>query len=316
MQPWPRIGLGCASLGNPLIGDAEAEHVIARAIDRGIRFFDVAPLYGGGLAECRLGRALAESAMHRDEYVLCTKTGVTRPFGQGAIPPGGSRRREADVWDYSDRATRESVARSCERLGVERFDVVHLHDPDDHLDTCLDAWSTLDALRDEGTVNAIGIGSNAPAPIESLLDRARFDAFLLAGRYTLLDQTGAALLDRARNTGVRVVAGGVFNSGILGSWPPSSVTFDYVPAPDVLRERASRIATTCEKHRVPIGAAALHFVLRNPAVTTMLIGPTSIDELERSLEGIATDIPEALWNELQQCGLVAAAPHEELVHAN
>lgn len=311
-RPWPRIGLGCATLGTPppALPDADAQAVIAKAIERGIRFFDVAPLYGGGLAEVRLGSVLRASGLARDEYVLCTKTGVTRPFGQGAIPPGGSRRREADVWDYSERATRDSVDRSLERLGVGRLDIVHLHDAEDHLDACLEAYATLDRLRGEGIVGGIGIGSNLPDPVAHLLDRRRFDAFLLAGRYTLLDQTGAALLARARRDGIRAVAGGVFNSGLLASWPPASAdkaTFDYMPAAAERIERAGCIARICERHGVPLGAAALQFVGRNPAVTTLLIGPRTLGELESNLAALELPVPDALWTDLQAAGLLPVA---------
>jgi len=303
---WPRIGLGCATLGTPPPGlsDRDAEAVIATAIDRGIRFFDVAPLYGGGLAESRLGRMLR--GLPRDDYVLCTKTGVTRPFGEGAIPPGGTQRRENDVWDYSAAATRASVQRSLERLGVERLDVVHLHDAENHLDACLEAHAALAALRREGCVGAIGIGSNQAPPVATLLDRARFETFLLAGCYTLLTQSGAALLDRAHALGIRVVAGGVFNSGVLAAWPPPSPSFDYLPAPADVLERTWRIADICARHGVPLGAAALQFVLAHPAIATVLIGPRSIAELDQNLAALSCDIPAALWVELADAGCLPA----------
>jgi len=310
MPQWPRLGLGCATLGTPSPGlaDSDSEAVIAAAIERGIRFFDVAPLYGGGVAECRLGRALRASGLPRDEYVLCTKTGVTRPFAQGPIPPGGTRRREGDTWDYSERATRDSVQRSLERLGVERLDIVHLHDAENHLETCLEAWHALDVMRREGIVGGIGIGSNLPEPVDALLDRAQFDAFLLAGCYTLLTQAGAALLNRAQRQRIRVVAGGVFNSGVLAAWPPpassAAPSFHYEPAPAEVIERTGRVARICAKHAVPIGAAALQFVMRHPAVTTVLIGPRTIAELEQNLAAAGHPIPDALWTDLEAAGLL------------
>jgi D-threo-aldose 1-dehydrogenase len=297
-----RLGLGCASLGSPDISDRDAEAVIAAAVAAGIRFFDVAPLYGGGLAEARLGRVLRD--LPRDDYVLCTKTGVTRPYGQPPTPPGGMR-RGADVWDYSARATRESVGRSLERLGVERLDVVHLHDVEAHVDACLDAHAELARLRGEGVVGGIGIGSNLVAPVEQLLERARFDAFLLAGCYTLLGQQGAALLRRAHANGIRTIVGGVFNSGVLAAWPQPSPTFAYEPARADVRERTARIAGICARHAVPIGAAALQFVARNPAVTTLLIGPRSVDELTRNLAALHAPVPRALWDDLAEAGIIA-----------
>jgi D-threo-aldose 1-dehydrogenase len=298
---WPRLGLGCASLGSSDISDRDAECVIAAAIAAGIRFFDVAPLYGGGLAELRLGRALRD--LPRDGYVICTKTGVTRPFGASPTPVSGVR-RGADVWDYSARATRESVARSVERLGVGRLDVVHLHDVEEHLDACLDARAELARLREDGVVDAIGIGSNFVAPVEHLLDSARFDAFLLAGCYTLLDQQGAALLRRAHASGVRTIVGGVFNSGVLAAWPQPAPTFGYQPARADVRERTERIASICARHAVSIAAAAMQFVLMNHAVTTMLIGAHSVGELTQNLAALRDPVPQALWNDLADSSVI------------
>ena len=298
---WPRLGLGCASLGSPDISDRDAEAVIAAAIATGIRFFDVAPLYGGGLAEIRLGRALR--GLPRDSYVLCTKTGVTRPYGAPPTPASGVR-RGADVWDYSARATRESVARSVERLDVERLDVVHLHDVEAHLDACLDAHAELARWRKDGVVAGIGIGSNFVAPVEYLLDCARFDACLLAGCYTLLDLQGAALLRRAHASGVRTIVGGVFNSGVLAAWPQAAPTFGYEPARAGVRERTERIAAICARHHVPIGAAAMQFVLMNDAVTTMLIGARSVGELTQNLAALRDPAPAALWDDLAESNII------------
>lgn len=301
---WPRVGLGCASLGTPSPGlsDADAEAVIIAAIERGIRFFDVAPLYGGGVAEERLGRALRE--LPRNEYVLCTKTGVTRPYAQPPMPPGATRRRQFDRWDYGAQATRASVQASLARLRVDRLDVVHLHDVEDHLDSCLDAYDELARLRAERVVGAIGIGSNLVEPVEHLLDKAGFDAFLLAGRYTLLDQSGAALIERAHGRGVAVVAGGVFNSGVLAAWPQPAPTYGYLPANTDVRERTARIAAICERHRVPIAAAALQFVVAQPAITTVLIGPRSVGELQANLDAIRFTIPDAFWSALEDARLI------------
>lgn len=295
---WPRIGLGCAVLGTPppALSDAEAESVIAAAIERGIRFFDVAPLYGGGLAEERLGRAL--SRLPRSEYVLCSKTGVTRPYAQTAKPHGATRHREFDAWDYSAVATRNSVAASLDRLRTDRLDVVHLHDVEDHLDACMAAYEALARLRDEGTVGGIGIGSNLVPPVQALIDRAPFDAFLLAGCYTLLDQSGRTLIESASRRGIAVVAGGIFNSGVLAAWPQTAPTFAYRPADASVVQRTAEIAAICERHGVSIGAAAMQFVLAQPAIRTVLIGPRSVAELERNLAALTVAIPDALWADL------------------
>jgi D-threo-aldose 1-dehydrogenase len=303
----PRLGLGCASLGTPgpQLDDRDAESVIAAAIERGIRFFDVAPLYGGGVAEERLGRALA--ALPREQYTLCTKTGVTRAWGTTAMPPHATRRRQFDVWDYSARATRDSVERSLARLGVARLDVVHLHDVEHHLDACLEAHAELARLRDEGVVGAIGIGSNLAPPVRTLLDRARFDTFLLAGCYTLLDPSGGELLDVAHARGMRVIVGGVFNSGVLATWPQPAPTYGYSPADAAVRERTARIADLCARHRVPLSAAALQFAASHPAAGTVLIGPRSVSDLEANLAAWTFDIPPALWTDLADAGIIERA---------
>lgn len=302
---WPRLGLGCAALGQPDVREHDAAATIARAFERGIRFFDVAPLYGGGLGEERLGRALR--GVPRGDYVLCSKTGVTRPHAQPATPPGATRARAADRWDYSAAATRASVMRSLERLGSDHLDVVHLHDVDDHLDVCLDAHAELTRLRDEGMVGAIGIGSNATAPVAALLARARFDSFLLAGCYTLLDQRGATLIEDSARAGIAVIAGGIYNSGILSRWPPVAPTYAYQPAKPAIVERTARIAAACTQHGTTLPAAALQFVMTNPAITTVLLGPRSVDELEQNLAASASPLPPRLLETLEREGLLVSA---------
>jgi D-threo-aldose 1-dehydrogenase len=303
---WPRLGLGCATLGTPppYLSDSEADAVIVTAIDRGIRFFDVAPLYGGGLAEARLGRALA--GLPRDDYVLCTKTGVTRPYGQPALGPGAARRRQYDRWDYSAAGTRASIETSLERLRTDRLDIVHLHDAENHLDRCLDAHAELVRLRDQGAVGGIGIGSNLVAPVQQLIDRASFDAFLLAGCYTLLDTSGRGLIEGAKQRGIAVVVGGVYNSGVLAAWPQSAPTFGYLPAEADILERTARIAAVCARHAVPLAAVALQFVLAQPAIQTVLIGPRTVAELETNLASTELQIPAALWTELVAGNLIPA----------
>ncbi|MBS0322110.1 MAG: aldo/keto reductase [Proteobacteria bacterium] len=295
---WPRLGLGCAALGTPAPGvtDATAAATLDLAWERGIRCYDVAPLYGGGLAEERLGRMLRDKP--RNEYVLCTKTGVTRPYGQPATPPGSTVPRSADRWDYGRAATRASVLRSLERLGVAYLDVVHLHDAEDHLDAALDAYAELEALRAEGLVCGIGIGSNLVAPVQTLLGQRRFDAVLLAGRYTLLDTSGATLIADAAARGVAIVAGGIYNSGILATGPRADATFAYRPAAPDVRARAERLAAACARHAVPLATAALQFVLANPAVRTVLLGPRTPAELEQNLAAAAQAVPAALAQEL------------------
>jgi len=229
------------------------------------------------------------------------------------MPPGARRRRQFDRWDYSARATRDSVQRSLERLGVDRLDVVHLHDVEDHLDACLEAHAELERLRAARIVGAIGIGSNLAAPVAALLERARFDTFLLAGCYTLLDQPGGALLDRALARGTRVVIGGVFNSGVLAAWPNPDATFAYGPADATVRERTAAIAGICARHDVPLAAAALQFAASHAAVDTALIGPRTIAELDANLAAWSLPIPAALWEDLVAAKVFA---HERMPRAS
>jgi D-threo-aldose 1-dehydrogenase len=293
---WPRVGVGCASLAAPSVSERDADATLARAIERGVRFFDVAPLYGGGLGEVRLGRALR--ALPRSEYVLCTKVGVTRPYGEPPTPRGSSTPRSGDRWDYSRAATRASIELSLERLGVVHIDVVHLHDVEDHLDACLEAHAELEALRQEHKVGMIGIGSNLVAPVAKLIGRERFDAFLLAGRYTLLDDSGAALIADAARRGIGVIAGGAFNSGILARWPQPAPSYGYRPASPAVVERTARIAAIAARHGVPLPTAALQYVARNRAILTVLLGPRSADELDASLDALDADVPPELWEDL------------------
>lgn len=301
---WPRLGLGCATLGTPppQLEDCNAIAVIDAAIERGIRFFDVAPLYGGGLAEERLGIALR--LLPRDEYILCTKTGVTRPYAQSATPPGAAKRREFDRWDFSAATTRASIAASLARLCTDRLDVVHLHDAENHLDECLEAHHELERLQATGVVDAIGCGSNLTAPLRQMIERVRIETFLLAGRYTLLDTSGRELIDLAHRRGIAVVAGGVFNSGVLATWPQPAAAFDYLAATPAIVARVGRIAAICDRHRVPLAAAALQFVLANPSITTVLIGPRTLTELDLNLAAGRYPIPDALWSDLEGADLI------------
>ncbi len=304
MQTWPRIGLGCAALGvmGTPISDAAARAVIETAWERGIRLFDSAPLYGGGVSEERLGSAL--QGLPRDAYVLTTKTGVTRPYGQAAIAPGDTRRRGADVWDYSRAGTRASVAASLERLRTDRLDIVHLHDIEGRESACMNAHAALLELCAEGVVGGIGIGANdAEAPLR-LIGQAHFDAVLMAGRYTLLDQSALTLFERASATGIRIVVGGLFNSGILASGATPGATFAYDPAPPAIALRVRQIEAACLRHDVPLKAAALQFVAAHLAVSTLLVGPRSVAELEDSLAMLAHPVPAALWAELRAAQLI------------
>jgi D-threo-aldose 1-dehydrogenase len=311
----PRVGLGTAVLGNFLqaISDADAVAVIDRALASGVRYIDTAPLYGHGLAERRVGLAMA-STSHAG-LVVSTKVG--RLLRAGAprddtqyhdgvsfykeVPPTGP------VWDFSYDGVRQSVEESLERIGVGRFDVLHLHDPDDHLEQAATTASrALRDLRAEGMVTAIGAGSNRSAPLAELIRTGDLDVVLLAGRYTLLDQSAMAdLLPLCESRGVSVVIGGVFNSGILID-PVRGAHFNYLPADHAILAKARAIRDICDKHEVPLAAAAIQFPLAHPRVCTVLIGPRTIGELETDLSLFEVEIPPQLWADLRHEGLLGA----------
>jgi D-threo-aldose 1-dehydrogenase len=311
----PRIGLGTASLGNFLepMTDAEAIAVIRRALEAGIRYIDTAPLYGHGLAEQRVGRAIAD--LPRSELVVSTKVGrllregaprdesqyhLGEPFYRD-VPPAGP------VWDFSENGIRSSVAESASRVGVDRFDILHLHDPDEHFtEASTTGYKALDALRSEGSVTAIGAGMNRTPVQTELVRHCDLDAVLVAGRYTLLDQSAMDdLLPACVERGVSVVIGGVFNSGVLVEPAPGAL-FDYVPAAAAVLERARLLQRVCRRHGVSLAAAALQFPLAHPCVCSVLLGPRSIAELETNLGLLEVDIPRELWRDLITEGLLRA----------
>ena len=291
---WPRLGLGCAALTAPgADGERSARAVIEHAWERGIRFFDTAPLYGGGLSEERLGAAL--DGLPRTDYVLTTKTGVTRPYAQGATPPNSTRFRAADVWDFGRKATQASVQRSFDRLRTDYLDLVHLHDVDDHLDECTGACEVLAELRAQGRVRGISVGSNSIHAPGMLMERGVLDAMLVAGRYTLLDTSAERLFERAGTAGVRVIAAGVLNSGVLAQGITPKATFDYLPPSPAVAERVGRLQDWCALHGVSLIVAALQVVACNPHVGSVLLGPRSVTELDELLDAFVQPVPDVFW---------------------
>jgi len=306
-----RLGLGTAPLGGmyEAVSDEQGRAVIDAAWAAGLRFFDTAPLYGHGQAERRLGAALRERP--RDELVLGTKVGRVlradvRPDPEGIwvdAPP------LHPVFDFSEEAALTSWRESLERLGLDRVDVLHVHDPDDHHDQALaGAYRALDRLRAEGRVRAVGAGMNQAAMLARFAREARFDCFLLAGRFTLLDQSGLdELLPLCHREGIAVIAGGVLNSGILAD-PRPGAHYNYLPAPPELVERALRLAEVCDRHGVPLVAAAMQFPLRHPAVATVLVGARSAAEVEEDVRLFRWDVPDELWADLAAAGLLRDPP--------
>jgi D-threo-aldose 1-dehydrogenase len=280
--------------------------VIERSWDAGIRFYDTAPLYGHGLAEIRAGKVLSEKP--RDKFTLASKVG--RLLRAGAPPEPGQAFRGTPpvnpVFDFSYDGVMRSVEESLERLGLDRIDILHIHDPDNHYSEALDgAYKALDKLRSDGVINAVGAGMNQAEMLTRFAREGNFDCFLLAGRYTLLDQVALKeLLPVCLEKGVAIIAGGVYNSGILAD-PKPGAHYNYEAAPPELIERARRIGAVCARHGVPIKAAAIQFPLGHPAVTCVVVGCRSVAQLDESIAMFELEIPPAMWDELKQEGLLA-----------
>lgn len=291
-------GFGGAPIGNLYdeVTDDDAEAAVAAAWSAGIRYFDTAPLYGHGASERRLGRALRTRP--RDEYVLSTKVGrlLRVPEGPPETSVFAGVGALAPRFDFSADGVRRSIDESLVRLAVDRIDVVLVHDPDDHESEALDhALPALIGLRDQGVVRAVGCGMNQAAMLERFVERADLDCVLLAGRYSLLDRSGAGtLLPRCQERGIGVIVGGVFNSGVLVD-PDDHPTYDYAAAPAAIVARARRMRAACEERGVPLPSAALQFAGRHPAVTTVLVGARSAAEIDLDLAFAAIPIDEELW---------------------
>lgn len=309
-----RLGLGLASLGGLFtpVSDDDAAATVGRAWELGVRLFDTAPVYGYGRSELRSGAALRTRP--RDEYVLCTKVGrLIEPGGQDtqdiwADPPPGVGPR----LDYGYRAVRRSVEDSLERLGLDRIDVLHIHDPDLNYPVALaEAYRALADLRRAGAIRAVSLGVNHADVAARFLREAPApgpDCVLLAGRYTLLDQTGLAdLLPLCARQGVAVLAAGVFQAGLLAD-PRSGAAYGYRDVPAALLERVRVIHAVCAEHGVPPLAAAIQFPFRHPAVAAVLVGARTAGEVTASAELLAHPVPERLWRSLTAAGLLPAEP--------
>jgi D-threo-aldose 1-dehydrogenase len=291
-----RLGLGTAPLGGlyDIVDDEAAHATLDRAWSLGLRVFDTAPYYGSGLAERRLGAALR--GRPRDELVVSTKVGrLLRPGDSRVSGWHGAPPLEA-YFDFSYDAALRSLDESLERLGLDRIDIALVHDPDDHYDEAVDgAFRALARLREEGLVRAIGVGMNQTELLCRFAREADPDCFLVAGRYTLLDRSAAdELLPLCDERGIAVIAGGVFNSGVLAD----GTTYDYAPASPAVLERAAEFRAICARRDVPLAAAAVQFPLRHPAVACVLVGCRSAAEVEEDARLADLELPQALWQEL------------------
>ncbi|NMO53989.1 aldo/keto reductase [Actinoplanes sp. TBRC 11911] len=301
-----RLGLGLAPIGGlySAVGDAQAFATLAAGWELGIRYFDVAPLYGNGLAEQRAGTVL--SAKPRNEFALSTKVGrLLRPGGSDTQAIWSEPTSVTPVFDFSAAGIRTSYEESLSRLRLDRADIVHLHDPDDHFPAAVsESLPALAELRAAGRIGAVSAGMNQTRMLAELVRTGELDSVLVAGRYTLLDQSAEdELLPLCEKRGVSVIAGGVFNSGLLAD-PRPGATFDYSPAAATMLELALVCEAICTRHGVPLRAAAIQFPLRHPAVTCVLVGVRSPAEVADAVEMAARPIPSRLWRDLRAEGLI------------
>ncbi|PVE98700.1 aldo/keto reductase [Microbacterium sp. TPD7012] len=312
----PALGYGAANVGNLFraLSDDDAWAVLDAAWESGIRYYDTAPHYGLGLSERRLGAFLQTKP--RDEYVLSTKAGrLLRPNPEfsGGLDTANDFHVPDDlqrVWDFSAEGIRRSLDESRERLGIERIDLLYLHDPErNDLDLALaEAFPALEQLRAEGEVAAIGIGSMVSDALAAAVRSADLDLIMIAGRYTLLEQPAAVdVLPACRERGTGIVAASVFNSGLLASSEPRrDGRYEYGQLPDELWERLLRIAAVCADHDVPLPAAAVQFPLQASGVRSVVVGGSRPEQLRQNAEYAARPIPEELWENLAADGLIPA----------
>jgi D-threo-aldose 1-dehydrogenase len=304
-----RLGLGGVALSgappatDPQQATAEAEAIalIQRSLALGLNYLDTAPMYGVGQSEQRYGQALR--GMARDSYVLSTKVGrVLRPAASGSA-------QLTWEFDFSQQGVRQSFVSSLARLGLERVDMLLIHDPDDHYEPArTQALPVLLELREQGLVTAIGAGMNQWQMELQFARSGHCDCFLLAGRYTLLDQTALPeFLPYCVEHHISIIAGGPYNSGILAVGPRQGATFNYRDASAEMMDRAQRINTVCERYEVPLKAAALQFILAHPAIASVIPGARSVAEVEDNIRMVEFPIPADLWAELKQQRLIAAA---------
>ncbi|MEI9995187.1 MAG: aldo/keto reductase [Rhizomicrobium sp.] len=314
MLPFTTLGFGAATFGNlgRVFSEAECDATVGRAWDAGLRYYDTAPLYGLGLSETRVGRNLARH--RRDDYLLSTKVGRLLEPGEpnGGIYVGTPRLRY--IYDYSHDGVLRSFEASLKRLGLDRVDILFVHDVDGpshggregseaRIRELMDGggWRALDDLRAGGAVAAIGLGVNEWQPCARMLELADPDLFLLAGRYTLLEQAPLdTLFPQCARAGAGIVLGGPYNSGVLAG----KATFDYAAIPTEVAARVRRLAAVCDAHGVELRAAALQFVAAHPLVASVIPGAASADEVDGNAALLARAIPAALWREMKAEGLI------------
>jgi D-threo-aldose 1-dehydrogenase len=287
------MGLGTGPLGKYRpISQEHASAVIHYALDNGIRFIDTAPYYGSGLSEQYLGAALAQ--VPRSSYVLATKVGrIITPEGKAQF-------------DFTRDGILRSIEDSLKRLQLDYVDILHIHDPDQYYHEALHTvFPVLAELRSQGLIKAIGAGMNQWQMLADFARNADFDCFLLAGRYTLLEQGALTeFLPLCQMKGISVFLGGVYNSGILARGAKPGAQYNYKDAPPEILERARHLEEVCARYGIPLHVAALQFPFAHPAVTAVIVGAESPNEITTNLQALRTPIPTELWTALKEEGLL------------
>ena len=300
--PVTKLGLGCLSLGYLYkeVSEDDALRLVKETYDLGIRFFDTSVLYGATQSERRLGGVIP--SFERSSFSVATKAGydVSGYTPETVLPPNIPPRH----YDYD--FIMRSVEASLKRLHVDYLDIVHIHDPDDMFTEALDgAYKALDKLRSDGVVRAVGAGMNQSAMLTDFANNGDFDCFLLAGRYTLLDQSAIEdLMPTAVKKGISIIAGGVFNSGLLTNPYSEKPMFNYRPATSDWVDKARRIDGVCKEFGVPLMAAAMQFPYAHPAVASVVIGAGSTKHLKENIAMLEYKIPPELWAELKTKSLI------------
>ncbi len=321
-----RLGLGGTTFGNmySALDDQEGLDVIDASYMAGVRYFDTAPLYGYGMSETKMGPGLAR--YNRDEIAISSKVGYVlkeRQEGDDYVDLFVDAPKLTSFFDYSRDAVLRSIEGSLKRLKTDRLDIVLIHDPDDgksiepgwvpgdraNFDQVMaEAYPALAELREQGVVKAIGLGMNQWQMLADFARAGNFDAFLLAGRYTLLEQESLReLLPLCAERDVRIIIGGPYNSGILATGAIEGATYNYAAAPEPLLERVRGIEAVCARHDVPLQAAALQFPFGHSAVATVIPGARTVAEVEGNVGFLQHAISADFWAELKQEGLIDAA---------